>query len=346
MGMMASTPKGSRFHGPLSAELAAAAVHDDRGQDRYFITQREGVTLIGVFDGHSPAGVPGGDIAAEAAAMHFVGLLDTASLWRSVSEEKATALELGYKELFRAYQRNLETEFEKNVVKPLQKQKREVERELGDTVTMDLPQEGGTTATLVIITRKFIYTAWLGDSEALVARTASADKVAVGKLLEAELLTLHKHQVSYPPEERRVKEKGGALFGGAVYVQGVQGGLRVTRSLGDCAMHKNDIISHEPEFCSCGRTESDAFAVIGSDGLWDAVPYDQVVDIVGGQLQGTAGKLQESLVAARDKLLRLARESVPARQDDVTVVIVVLNSRHPLFTGERMVPAHSTTESA
>jgi serine/threonine protein phosphatase PrpC len=53
----------------------------------------------------------------------------------------------------------------------------------------------------------------------------------------------------------------------------------MTRSIGD-VVAKSVGVTYEPEIKSFPLTSDDKFIVIGSDGLWDRIPNDEVTRIV------------------------------------------------------------------
>ncbi|KAG8460392.1 hypothetical protein KFE25_011883 [Diacronema lutheri] len=303
------------------------------------LAQREAVRLCSVFDGHSPHGQDGGTEEAERAAAHFERFLLNADVWAAVGEARRASLATddstperlhrAITTVFVSYQRALEAAYDEAIRKPLLAEKARLEAEIEDSVQLEMPQEGGTTATLVVCAPEKLICAWVGDSEAVVARVADA-----GAPL-AVALTLRKHQPSDEAEHQRAIERGGSIVGGICYVKGVQGGLRVTRSLGDCALHDGGVISAAPDVHTLTRTADDAFLVIASDGLWDGVSFARAIELTCAALRG-CGKhgMKAALVAARQALIAeaVATQSHP---DDVVVVIHLLNVEHGLFRRAR-----------
>ena len=118
---------------------------------------------------------------------------------------------------------------------------------------------GATAVTCLIRAesgRKKLYVANAGDARAVLCRGGKAERLT------------YDHKASDAAEQARVQE-----CGGFVSMNRVQGVLAVSRSLGDHAM-KQSVIS-KPHFWEDELVETDTFAIVACDGLWD-VCTDQV----------------------------------------------------------------------
>lgn len=319
-----------------TSSVAAGTQLLGRKQDRFMLARRENVCLCSVFDGHSPPGQGGGVEAAERAAAHFEGFLQDASVWSAISpasaEPAGVDLASAITAFFAEYQARLERSYDLEVRRPLLAERARVEAEINDSAPVEMPQEGGTTATVVVCSPTQTVCAWVGDSEAVLCRAELPASEEGGLSCCAPLLlTARKHQPSDEAEGRRAAERGGLVMNGVLYVAGAQGGLRVTRSLGDCALHAGGAVSAQPEVAAFARTPDDAFLVVASDGLWDGVSHARALEIAAAALRG-CGKpgMRAALVAARQALLA---EAVAAQThpDDVAVVVAILNEEHALY---------------
>ena len=76
------------------------------------------------------------------------------------------------------------------------KEKEKIEQELGEEVPVQLPQEGGTTATLVVVHPRGVFTAWVGDSRAVLAVRAED-----GRFVRLDMT--YDHNVNDPMERAR-----------------------------------------------------------------------------------------------------------------------------------------------
>ncbi len=124
-------------------------------------------------------------------------------------------------------------------------------------------QGSGTTAVDFLIRDGWIYTANVGDAEAIL--------VTAGKYVE---LTTP-HRLDNAAEKQRVLQTG-AIIEYPYVVRGNQG-LMPTRALGDAYFRKAGVIStpstHEHQISG-----EDYFLISATDGLWDFIDKDEVVD--------------------------------------------------------------------
>ena len=102
-------------------------------------------------------------------------------------------------------------------------------------------------------------------------------------------------------------------------------GLAMSRSIGDLVAASVGCI-YEPEILDYQITAEDKFVVIGSDGIFEFMPNEEVVRIVvpfykSGDIQG-----------ACDELVKAAKQTWLQEEeviDDITCVIVFLNQLNP-----------------
>ena len=71
-------------------------------------------------------------------------------------------------------------------------------------------------------------------------------------------------------------KSGQELLAKHVSVPGVEGSLKVTRSLGDSPFHKDDVVSSTPGIRHFALSPATRFLVIASDGIWDHLSNEQV----------------------------------------------------------------------
>ena len=99
-------------------------------------------------------------------------------------------------------------------------------------------------------------------------------------------------------------------------------GLAMSRSLGDKIGAQVGVIC-EPEIFETTLTPDDKFLILASDGLWEFLPNDQVVELTvpyweEGNAQGACDRLISEAVQ------RWEREDDGV--DDITVIVVFLSS--------------------
>lgn len=197
-------------------------------------------------------------------------------------------------ESFLAHQRRCEQRYRRDVAGAILAKKEELEKEIGEELPLELPQEGGTTATALVIYPDGILAAWVGDSRAVIAMDAAADGEpgAGASGLRAVALTTD-HNTEDLTEKNRLEgaggRAGGAGMNGHVSVPQAEGSLKVTRSLGDSPFHKDDAVSAIPGVVHIPLSPAIRFAVIASDGIWDHLSNSDVVDIIAQAMRTSTG---------------------------------------------------------
>ena len=95
----------------------------------------------------------------------------------------------------------------------------------------------------------------------------------------------------------------------------------MSRSLGDKVASEVGVIS-EPEIYDMSLTEEDKFIVIASDGIWEFLPNDQVVEMVVPYWENNNPEgACEKLIAESVKHWEEEDEVI----DDITVIIIFLS---------------------
>uniref|UniRef100_A0A7R9UEX3 PPM-type phosphatase domain-containing protein n=1 Tax=Pinguiococcus pyrenoidosus TaxID=172671 RepID=A0A7R9UEX3_9STRA len=178
----------------------------------------------------------------------------------------------------------------------------------------------GTTLVMGIIRGNTLTVANVGDSRLTMGvRQEGSDK------LNAEPVSLD-HKPDLPSEKERIERIGGRVFA-VKYDDGIDGparvwladmdipGLAMSRSLGDTVAHSAGVISSPEFFTRRIDPASDAFLVIASDGLWEFMSDQEVVDI--------ANACSEPRIAV-DTLIQLSTERWMKEEqvvDDTTVAV-------------------------
>ncbi|XP_050320346.1 protein phosphatase 1F [Bactrocera neohumeralis] len=171
----------------------------------------------------------------------------------------------------------------------------------------------GTTAVCALLAQQtppsygHLYVAWVGDSKALL----------VSPTVSLQLVKSHKPDA--PDERKRIEMSEGG--GTVLYVQGqwrVNGILNVSRSIGDYSVIP---AIAEPDFVDVSLTAAHDFIVLGTDGLFDHVPENKIVDTIYKLLADTEQKIEN----IPKILIELAKDG--DSQDNITVVIIFLKNR-------------------
>ncbi|KAK7571996.1 hypothetical protein V9T40_014468 [Parthenolecanium corni] len=133
-------------------------------------------------------------------------------------------------------------------------------------------KRSGTTAVCVLWHQdeNMLYTAWVGDSEAILAK-----KGKIYKLVEP-------HRAAREDERQRISDlKGVVLFWGASWR--VNGQLAISRAIGD-SEHKPHV-SSTPDIVSLQLDGDEDFVILACDGLWDSVTYEKAAQAVYNHVQ-------------------------------------------------------------
>ena len=160
-------------------------------------------------------------------------------------------------------------------------------------------KNAGSTATVVYIKDTIAHFAHVGDSRALLE--------ACGMVAFAT----EDHKPSRCDEKQRIEDAGGIIS----YAR-INGSLGVSRAIGDHKYDKNVVIS-EPEYTEVLLVRHNKFLVVASDGLWDVMNNDDVVNVLDRQ----QAKIQDMNAFAK-MLVDLAIER--GSTDNITVMVVDL----------------------
>lgn len=183
----------------------------------------------------------------------------------------------------------------------------------------------GSTACLVLIRGTTVFTANLGDSRAVIGRK-------VHDTWRNRPLT-RDHKPDWPDECLRITQAGGRVIPYTNYYGRPAGphrvwlphkdipGLAMSRAFGDLIGSEVGITAI-PELKSFSLTPDDKFIVIASDGLWEFMSSQEVVDIVSADFTGISAEATcEKLVQESVRRWNRQEDAV----DDITVVVVYLN---------------------
>lgn len=204
--------------------------------------------------------------------------------------------------------------------------------ELDNRVRRTLPSyadNNGSTLVAALVEADCITFANLGDSRALLV---NADH-------SLDFVTLD-HKPTLQAEERRV-----VLAGGFVDDMRVNGDLAVSRTLGDVSYKPSNAprrlcpISNEPDVTCVVRQAKHRCVVLASDGLWDALSSQEVVDVLrrhrvleldlsaaGGAADDEAVKAayRKRVVAAYDDIIWAATVK-RLSSDNISILIALLD---------------------
>jgi len=147
------------------------------------------------------------------------------------------------------------------------------------------------------------------DAGEVAVANAGDCRVVLSRLGNAIDLS-HDHKPSLPIEHARITNAGGRLverrgIKDGKIVARINGGLNVSRTIGDFKYKQNEnlppngqMVSCTPEITSFRRTPQDEFLLVACDGIWDVLSSQQAVDFVHQRLPALrSGAMRPSQVA-------------------------------------------------
>ncbi|XP_076919451.1 putative protein phosphatase 2C 63 [Bidens hawaiensis] len=222
---------------------------------------------------------------------------------------------------------------------------------------LDRPQivSVGSCCLVGVISNGTLYVANVGDSRAVLGRQVSGGRLTSSSTVVAERLT-NDHNVG----EEEVRKEVKALHPDdphiVVYTRGVwrlKGIIQVSRSIGDVYLKKPEfnrnplfqqyaapiplkrgVMSAEPSILIRELRPQDLFLIFASDGLWEQLSDEAIVEIVHkNPRNGIAKRLIRAAIeeAARKRVMRyddIKKIEKGVRRhfhDDITVVVVYLD---------------------
>jgi serine/threonine protein phosphatase PrpC len=151
----------------------------------------------------------------------------------------------------------------------------------------------GTCAVCILIIETKMYCINLGDSRAVLGTKKNGKKCAIEMSID--------HKPGRDDEMRRINQMGGEVSEKILGILRVfkknddAPGLAVSRSMGDIMAHECGVIS-EPEVIEREIEPEDAFVVIASDGVWDAMGSTEVVGFIFDKMEQNKEMVANMLV--------------------------------------------------
>ncbi|XP_014673428.1 PREDICTED: probable protein phosphatase CG10417 [Priapulus caudatus] len=176
--------------------------------------------------------------------------------------------------------------------------------------------DSGCTAVVCLIHGDELYVANAGDSRCVVCRAGKAIDMSVDHKPEDEL------------EKTRIKKAGGR-----VTAEGrVNGGLNLSRAIGDHAYKKNkklalkdQMITSLPDIRTLSICEDDEFIVVACDGIWNSMTSQEVVDFIKEKFKTNLGKLAPTCENLFDACIASDTSGDGTGCDNMTTIIVTFN---------------------
>lgn len=176
-------------------------------------------------------------------------------------------------------------------------------------------QISGTTGLMVLVDSGNIYVANTGDSRAVIGRRSDVTQI------KAIQLTVD-HKPNLPAEKARILAAGGYVsprsqkYGPSrVWVRIGQGaGLAMSRSLGDHVCARVGVIA-TPEIATHMIAEEDMFIVIATDGVWEVLSNEEVVEILAAH-----GNINHGCTTIVEEATRRWAKQENCYRDDITAI--------------------------
>ncbi|CAL1406633.1 unnamed protein product [Linum trigynum] len=181
----------------------------------------------------------------------------------------------------------------------------------------------GSTAVTIVKQGSNLFMGYIGDSRAIMGSKDSNDSM-VAIQLTVDL------KPDLPREAERIKRCKGRVFAlqdepevSRVWLPFDDApGLAMARAFGDFCLKEYGVISI-PEFSHRLLTERDQFIVLASDGVWDVLSNEEVVDIVSSApARSSAARLVVDSAAREWKL-----KYPTSKMDDCAVVCLFLDGK-------------------
>lgn len=179
----------------------------------------------------------------------------------------------------------------------------EIDRKFLDLARQEHLKDG-TTALIALLRNNTLHMGWAGDSRGILSRQGRYIRVS------------EDHKPDRPDERRAVEERGGhVIFRGTYRVAGPTA-LAVSRAIGDILMKEpRKLVIADPEINTINLLPQDEFLVMASDGLFDVMGDQNVIDTVAKHLLE-----HKSCEGAAERLTDMAMEK--GSMDNVTVLVV------------------------
>uniref|UniRef100_A0A7N0ZVD4 protein-serine/threonine phosphatase n=1 Tax=Kalanchoe fedtschenkoi TaxID=63787 RepID=A0A7N0ZVD4_KALFE len=260
----------------------------------------EDVTFCGVFDGHGPHGHL---VSRKVRDKLPLKLLSSLPEELEKDEDVEDKLKLFWMEAFL-------------------KSFKSMDKELRSLPSLDCFCSGSTAVTIVKQGSK-LFIGNIGDSRAILA-TKDSSNSTVAIQLTVDL------KPDLPREAERINRCKGRVFAlqdepevSRVWLPFDNApGLAMARAFGDFCLKEYGVIS-VPEFSHRTLTERDEFIVLASDGVWDVLSNEQVVEIVGSA--PTRFSAARTVVDAASQEWR--RKYPTSKMDDCAVVCLFLDGK-------------------
>jgi protein phosphatase 1L len=191
---------------------------------------------------------------------------------------------------------------------PVQQRMAEAFKNADNDEFVKLNKKAGSTASVVFIKDNIAHIAHVGDSRVVLEKDG-----AVG-------FATSDHKPNRADEYVRIEDAKGIVFN-----KRVNGFLAVSRAFGNYGIDDSKkIIISEPEYAERSLTPKNKFLVLATDGLWDVMNNEEVVNTLDIMSYGIKHLRVEDLDSFAKSLVLLAIQKKSS--DNITVMVVDLLS--------------------
>ena len=282
------------------AFIAGDIVHEAKRKSMLPKKAKGEGALFAVFDGHGPNGHECARSAVESIRTQFVeNVLDESNTTRGTLDESANV-----SDFFSSSYQSASTKLE--------------------TGSNGIASHSGTTATSLFVTNNYLHTANVGDSRCLLVKNDKDGKTSVTALTED-------HTPDREDEIKRIEAHGGVVMTSDQYdnndptftsfeqkriwsKEGKWPGTAFTRSIGDAVAKDLGVVA-DPECADFPIPSTDATFVLGSDGVFDFIPDDEIGAVVN-KYKDPADVCRELIGKAFNRW-----SDSEERTDDITVIV-------------------------
>jgi len=167
-----------------------------------------------------------------------------------------------------------------------------------------VPSAGACVVTSVIKKlgdRRYLYTANVGDSRAILSRDGVALRLTIDHKPSSCIEDVERLATLSPP--------------GFIKDDRVNGMIAVTRAIGDHNMKRVGYVRNDIHFSMIELTPTDDYLILACDGVWDVIEDQAAVDIV-------RNSIQEDFNIKSKQLLNSAKKA--GSTDNLTVIVIRL----------------------
>lgn len=181
----------------------------------------------------------------------------------------------------------------------------------------------GTTLAAAVVHEGYVTCANLGDSRIIVATLRN------GGLVPVALTEDHAPEV--PRERKRIESAGGRVERWTpsgvdtgpprVWLKDKRlPGLSISRAIGDTIL--SGIVTSEPDITAYSLSEQDQFLIVATDGIWNVMTNQDVVQFVSAHANNSPQRITEALVRhAATRWFANGGDTI----DDISAIVVKLH---------------------